>query len=100
MVEKIVVEVVRAEALELLVEIFVQVGSLLDEILRKLRGKSDFGAEVILLDDLSESVLRARINVCSVEVVDAELDGAQELRFRLLHVDRSALRGKTHTSES
>ena len=87
---------VGAQALEFFVEIAVEGGAALDEVLGKLGGDVHPVADAVALQDGAERRLAAGVDVGRVEIVDAALDGGHDFLLRLLEVDDAGLLGETH----
>ena len=100
LVHQVVVHVVSPQALELLVEVLIEGGAALDEVLGEFRGDVDFVAHAVALQDLAQGYLVAWIDEGRVEVVDACVDRRHHFLFGLLQVDDAGRLGEPHTPVS
>ena len=98
LVHQVVVDMVRPQPFQLLVEITVERGAALDEVLGKLRSDIDLVADAVALEDLPQGGFAARVDVGGVVIVHAGAESRHDFAFRLVHVDAAALAGKTHAS--
>ena len=91
---------VRAQALQFLPEELLHGVPAADQVMGELGGDVHLIPEATLLQDLAQGRLAAGVDIGGVEIVDAALDGGQDLPFRLGHVDLAQLAGEAHTAEA
>ena len=98
--DEIVVDVVRAQAAQLLFEDAVQVGRVSNGAVRKLGRNEHALAQAQLLERLPHAGLVARVEVGGIKIVDAPLDGAGDDLARLTRVGTAERPGKAHATEA
>ena len=98
-VDQVVVDAVRAQAAELLVEDAVEVRCGADGAVRQLGGDKDAVAQAQIGEHGAHAGLVARVEVGGVQVVDAALDGAGDDGAGLLRVGTARRAGKAHAPE-
>ena len=84
--------------LKLLVKEAVDGGGVAHEILRQLGGDVYLVTNSVALEHLAQQLLGARIHEGRVKVVDAQLNGAQQLPLGLVIVDARPLAREAHAS--
>ena len=98
LVHQIIVNAVGAQALELLLEVAVERGCALDQVLRQFGRDVHFVAETVPLQDQAERCFAARVDICGIVVVHAGLISGQDLFLRLFHVDAAVLAREAHAA--
>ena len=97
-VHQVVVDIVRAQALELLLEDPVRGRYALDHVLGQLGGHVDLLPDAVALQDLPQGGLAAGIDIGGVVVIDAAPVGGHQLPLGLVQVDAGPLPGKSHAT--
>ena len=67
-------------------------------VLRQLGGDIHVVAAAVLGEYPAQAVLAAGVDVGGIEVVDAQLDAAHDLGFRLREIDAAALLAEAHAA--
>ena len=97
-VHQVVVDVVGAQAAQLLAEGALHTRAGLDQVLGQLRGDVHPVAGIVLLQNPAHGDLVAGIDVGRVQVIHAAVDGGHQLASGLVQIDATALLGKAHAA--
>ena len=99
-VHEVIVDMVGAEALQLLPEGLVDGLLAAHHVLGQLGGDVHTVPDAVFLQNAAQALLAAGVDVGGVEIVDAPVNGQQHLAGSLVIVDGGALFGKAHTAEA
>ena len=95
---EVVINVVRPQTAQLLPENLFRALHGLDEVVGQLGGQTDLVPAAVPAEDLPHRRLAAGVDIGSVQVVHAAVDGRRYLPLRLVQVDAAPLAGEAHTA--
>ena len=98
MMHQIIVDMIRPEAGQLLLEDFFGSRRVPDHVLGQLGGDQHLIPQVVFLQNGAEKRFAARINIGGIVIIDARVPGGQDFLFRLFQIQTAAFAGKTHAS--
>ena len=93
---QVVIHVIRLQAAQLLLEVFLHVVGLFQIVMGQLGGDVDFVADAVALEDFAQGNFAAGIHIGGIKIIHPALISGHEFLFRLVQVDLSAFGGKAH----
>ena len=99
-VHQVVINMIRPQALQLFLEELFQALCASNQVMRQFRCNLHLFPDSIFLQNLAQSRFAAGIDVCRVEIIDAQTDSLQNLPFCLFHIDFSHFLLKTHAAKA
>ena len=97
-VHQVVIDVVRAQALQLFIEIAVKGIGFPDQILRHLGGDIDFIPQAVFLEETAQGIFASRIDIRRVKIVYAPFVCVHQLAVRLVEIDHGSFAAEAHTA--
>ena len=97
---EIIVNIIRTQPAQMLIEVFVQGFPGADQVVRQLGCDIDLFPDLILLKDLTDRLLASRVDIGSVKIIDACLICAKKQLLRSFLIDPAVHTRKAHAAKA